>query len=143
MSAKVSPERRLNLGFRTQKKCPFPLNRGVPSIEVRKQRLCKHFSVTKFCVPSVAVSLEWRCPKEGFQFSLSYYRTCCLPIRGLWRKLFFENIFLSTTTATLREEASSRYEEAGVICHYFLRGEGKHWKNKNKHKHNVMRLFHT
>ena len=33
--AKVSPEWRLNLGlFGTQKKCPFPLNRGVPSKEV-------------------------------------------------------------------------------------------------------------
>ena len=34
--AKVSPEWRLNSGFRTQKKCPLPLNRGVPSIEVTK-----------------------------------------------------------------------------------------------------------
>ena len=31
--AKVSPEWRLNPGFGTKKKCPFPLNRGVPSIE--------------------------------------------------------------------------------------------------------------
>ena len=30
---KVSPEWRLNLGFGTNKKCPSPLNRGVPSIE--------------------------------------------------------------------------------------------------------------
>ena len=78
------------------------------------------------------VSSQWLCPlnrgvpKEGFQCSLSYYRTCCLPIRGLWRKLFSENIFLSTTTATLWEEGSGRYEEAGVICHYFFRGKGKH-----------------
>ena len=28
--AKVSPEWRLNLGFGTQKECPFTLNRGVP-----------------------------------------------------------------------------------------------------------------
>ena len=36
LSAKVSPQRRLNPGFGTLKKCPFPdpLNRGVPSIEV-------------------------------------------------------------------------------------------------------------
>ena len=33
-SAKVSPEWRLHLGFGTLKKCPFPLNRGVHSIEV-------------------------------------------------------------------------------------------------------------
>ena len=32
LSAKVSPEWRLNPGFRTKKTCPFPLNRGVPSI---------------------------------------------------------------------------------------------------------------
>ena len=30
--AKVAPEWRLNLGFGTQTKCPFLLNRGVPSI---------------------------------------------------------------------------------------------------------------
>ena len=83
------------------------------------------------------VSSQWLCPlnrgvqKEGFQCGLTYYRTCCFPIRGLWRKLFSENIFLSTTTATLREEASVRYEEAGVICHYFSRGEeGKNLKIK-------------
>ena len=34
--AKVSPEQRLKPGFRTQKKCPFPLNGGVPSVEVTK-----------------------------------------------------------------------------------------------------------
>ena len=34
LSVKVSPEWRLNLVFRTHKKCSFPLNRGVPSIEV-------------------------------------------------------------------------------------------------------------
>ena len=34
LSAKVSPEWRLNPGFRTKKTCPFPLNRGVPSIKV-------------------------------------------------------------------------------------------------------------
>ena len=33
-SAQVSPEWRLNQGFATQKKCPFPLNRGFYSIEV-------------------------------------------------------------------------------------------------------------
>ena len=30
LSARVSPERRLQLGFLTQKKCSFPLNRDVP-----------------------------------------------------------------------------------------------------------------
>ena len=38
-SAKVSPEWRLNPGFRTQKKCPFPLNRGVLSMEVTNTKI--------------------------------------------------------------------------------------------------------
>ena len=50
LSAKVSPEWKLNQGFGTQKKCPF--NRGT-----KNKPLCKHFCGTKFCVP------EWRCPK--------------------------------------------------------------------------------
>ena len=47
-SAKVSAEWRLNQGFGTQKNCPFPVNRGIPSTEVTKQRLYDHFSGTKF-----------------------------------------------------------------------------------------------
>ena len=47
-SAKVSAEWRLNQGFGTQKKCPFPVNRSIPSTEVTKQRLYDHFSGTKF-----------------------------------------------------------------------------------------------
>ena len=38
LSAKVTPEWRLNPSFGTKKKCPSPLNRGVPSIE--DQILC-------------------------------------------------------------------------------------------------------
>ena len=34
LSAKMCPEWRLNTGFGTQKNWPFPLNKGVPSIEV-------------------------------------------------------------------------------------------------------------
>ena len=115
MSAKVSPEWRLNLGFRTQKKCPFPLNRGVPSIQVTNTRIMWISFRDQILCPLHGY-VPWM---EGFQCSLSYYKTCCLPIRGLWRKLFSENIFLPTTMATLREVASRRYEEAGVICHYF------------------------
>ena len=37
-SGKVSPEWSLNQGFGTKKKCPFPLNRGVPSIKVSQRR---------------------------------------------------------------------------------------------------------
>ena len=64
MSAKVSPEWSLNPGFGTQEKCPFPPNRRFPSVEV--QRLCEHFSETKFCDTWMAVSLKQRCLKgEG------------------------------------------------------------------------------
>ena len=31
----VSPKWKLNLGSRTKKKCPFSMNGGVPSIEVK------------------------------------------------------------------------------------------------------------
>ena len=39
LSAKISPERRLKLDFGTQKKGPFPLNRGVPSIEATNAKI--------------------------------------------------------------------------------------------------------
>ena len=39
LGAKVSPEWRLNLVFGTQKKCPFSLNRGVPSTEVTDRKI--------------------------------------------------------------------------------------------------------
>ena len=36
--------------FWTQKDCPFPLNRGVPSIEVKNTKIMGTFSGTKFYV---------------------------------------------------------------------------------------------
>ena len=39
LSATTSPEWRLNLGFGTHKKCPFPQNRSVPSIEVTNTKI--------------------------------------------------------------------------------------------------------
>ena len=57
LEAEVSPEWRLNPSFETQKKCPFPLNRGVLSIEVTEERLCELFPGTNL------VSPEWRCPE--------------------------------------------------------------------------------
>ena len=62
-SAKVSPEWRLNLGFGTQKKCPFPLNRSVPSLEVTDAKIMWTIFGTKVCVPWMEVSLVWRSPK--------------------------------------------------------------------------------
>ena len=35
----VSPEWRLKLGFGTKKKCPFPLYRGHPSLEVTDTKI--------------------------------------------------------------------------------------------------------
>ena len=62
-SAKVSPEWRLNSGFGTQKKCPFPLNRSVPSLEVTDAKIMWTIFGTKVCVPWMEVSLVWRSPK--------------------------------------------------------------------------------
>ena len=45
-SAKVSPEWRLDLGVGTLKKCPFPLNRGVPSKEVTNTKIMWTFFVS-------------------------------------------------------------------------------------------------
>ena len=58
LSDKVSPGWRLKPSFRTQKKCPFPLNKGVPSIEYNKYK----DYVNIFPAPNF-VSLEWSCPK--------------------------------------------------------------------------------
>ena len=55
LSAKVSPKWRLNLGVGTLKKCPFPLNRGVPSKEVTNRKIDKDY-VNIFCVPWIEVS---------------------------------------------------------------------------------------
>ena len=56
MSAKLSPEWRLNQGFDTQKESPFHLNRGVPSKEVIDTKVMGWGSGTKVCVPSMEVS---------------------------------------------------------------------------------------
>ena len=52
LSAKMCPEWRLNTGFGTQKNWPFPLNKGVPSIEVIGTKIMCVFSGPNF------VSLE-------------------------------------------------------------------------------------
>ena len=46
LSAKVSPEWRLNLGVGTLKKYPFPLNRGVPSKEITNTKIMWTFFVS-------------------------------------------------------------------------------------------------
>ena len=58
----------VNPGFGTQKLCPFPLKRGLPSIAVTDSKIMWKF----FPGPNL-VSPEWRCPmnrgfrKERFQ----------------------------------------------------------------------------
>ena len=39
LSAKVSPEERLNPGYGNLKECPFPTNRAVPWIEVTDTKI--------------------------------------------------------------------------------------------------------
>ena len=43
LNVKVSPEWRVNPSFGTQKMCPFPLNRGVPSIVVTNTKIMRAF----------------------------------------------------------------------------------------------------
>ena len=52
----VSPEWRLKLGFGTKKKCPFPLYRGHPSLEVTDTKIMYIVLRPNF------VSPEWSCP---------------------------------------------------------------------------------
>ena len=72
LSTKVAREWRLNLGFGTQKNCPFPLNRGVPST-----RLCEWGHI--LCILN-----GQSCPKERFhciifyfQLTTNTYKTVC------------------------------------------------------------------
>ena len=71
VNAKASPEWRLNPSFGTKKTCAFPLNRGVPSIEVTGTK-----TMWMFIRDQIVVSPEWRCPlkrgvpKERFRCKL-------------------------------------------------------------------------
>ena len=59
LSDKVSPGWRLKPSFRTQKKCPFPLNKGVPSIEYNKYKdYVNIFRDQILCPSNGAVSKE-------------------------------------------------------------------------------------
>ena len=53
----VSPEWRLKPGFGIRKKCPFPLNRGVPSIELAdtKNMRTVFFLRDPVCVPWIEI----------------------------------------------------------------------------------------
>ena len=61
LSAKVFPEWTSNPVLVTQKTCPFPLNRGVPSLDVTDSNITWiifYFFWNQFGVPSMEVSLE-------------------------------------------------------------------------------------
>ena len=59
LSAKVSSEWRLNLGFGTQKMCPFSLNGGVPFIQVTDTKIIwVFFREQNLCPPNGGVPEE-------------------------------------------------------------------------------------
>ena len=61
LSAKVFPEWTSNPVLGTQKTCPFPLNRGVPSLDVTDSNITRiifYFFWNQFWVPSMEVPLE-------------------------------------------------------------------------------------
>ena len=72
MSAKVSHEWRLNPGFRTNTMCPFPLNRGVPSIEVTDTK-----TMWTFFQDKIVVCPEWRCPLNRGVPKERFHRKLC------------------------------------------------------------------
>ena len=64
--------------------CPFPLNRGVPSIEVIDTKIVGVFPGTNF------VSLEWKCPEStgvpkarGGGYSLRWCIQGCVAEQGI------------------------------------------------------------
>ena len=64
----MSPEWRSNPGFGTQKSCPFPLKRGVPSIAVTHSKIMwKFFPGPNFVSPELRCPMNRGFPKERFQ----------------------------------------------------------------------------
>ena len=51
LNAKVTPKWKLSPSFGTQKKCPFPLNTGVPSIEVTNTKIMWTFFPDQILCP--------------------------------------------------------------------------------------------
>ena len=54
----VYPEWRLKLGFGTKKKCPFPLHRGYPSLEVTDTKIMWTFFWDQILCPLSGVKLS-------------------------------------------------------------------------------------
>ena len=75
-SAKVPPEWRLNPSFGTQNKCPFPLNRGVPSMEITNTKIRWTFSRDQILCP-----LNGGVSKERFHCSCSLSSIVTVQVR--------------------------------------------------------------
>ena len=66
LSAKVTPEWRLNPDFGSQKKCPFSLTRGVSSIEVTNTKMMLTFFQDQlFCPLNGGVPWVEVCQRRG------------------------------------------------------------------------------
>ena len=72
LRVKLSFEWRLNPGFRAQKKCPFPLNGGVPTIELTNTKIMRTFFRDQILCP-----LNRTFPKERFH---------CIYLSIIWKK---------------------------------------------------------
>ena len=90
LSAKVSPEWRLNPGFRTKKTCPFPLNRGVPSIQVTDIKIMwTSFPDQILCPLYMGLSLKvfsiqfFRRPYRYFPIALEVFYPCSMAMKFL------------------------------------------------------------
>ena len=98
------PEWRLNPGFRTQKKCPFPLISSVPSVEVtnieimwtfsRDQILCplnggvlkgRFHCTQKLLVQMLLINVHY---KLNFGICLLYFIQACYDLRKGFMKWF-------------------------------------------------------
>ena len=75
--SKVSPEWRVNPGFVTQKKCPFPLNRRVPTTEVKDTKIMWTFFRDQILCP-LNGGVLWI---EVFQRRMFHCIISCFPHR--------------------------------------------------------------
>ena len=104
----VSPEWRLNLGFGTHKKCPFPLNRGVPEKEVTITVVMWTFYRDQILWPlNGGVPLIEVSQRKGSTVSL----TCML---NTWTQNLFE------------------YDLQNVVKRDFLSTSENHWGTQSK-----------
>ena len=110
LSAKVSPEWRSNSGFGTQNKSPFPLNRGVPSIEVTNTKIMWKFSRSQiFCPlkgvdPWIEVSQRRGSTVYKTQFSPHLEHCCFLTLFLLFSEHFLASRFVENPSTVVDAE---------------------------------------